>query len=293
MQETEYTLSNQILKVVINAKGAELQSIIHSGTKLEYMWNADPNFWAKKSPVLFPIVGGLKNNSYTYQGQTYSLGRHGFARERMFTVTDQSVSSITFTLEADEETLSVYPFLFRFSVIYTLENDTISVSYLVENKGATEMFFSVGAHPAFTVPLVNGTSYDDHYLQFNENENTGRWPLSSEGLIKKAPTSLLENKNVLPMTKALFFGDALVFKGLRSNSISILNHKNPHGLNFVYEDFPYMGIWAFKNADFVCIEPWCGIADSVDTTGDLTEKEGINKLLPDTSFLRTWSVTLF
>lgn len=287
------SLSNNVLKISVSAKGAELQSIQHTGNGLEYMWSGDPAFWGKKSPVLFPIVGGLKNNTYQYKGKDYSLGRHGFAREKDFTVTAQTENSLTFSLEADSATLQVYPFPFRFSVIYTLEQNIITVTYKVENNGDELMYFSVGAHPAFAVPLVKGTGYTDYYLLFSQKEHSGKWPLSPEGLIRKEPVALLDNTNTLPLTKELFYGDALVFKDLGSNSISIVSDKTKHGLRLQYDDFPYMGIWSAKNADFVCIEPWCGIADSVDTSGNLIDKEGIHTLSPDESFTRSWSVEIF
>ena len=153
--------------------------------------------------------------------------------------------------------------------------------------------FSVGAHPAFKVPLVDGTTYEDHELVFSANETAGIYPLSADGLVEKYTEPFLNNSNSVPLTKALFAKDALVFKELRSDFIGILNHKNQHGLKLHYTNFPYMGIWAAKNADFVCIEPWCGIADSVDASGELAEKEGINQLDPGETFERSWTVEVF
>ncbi len=288
-----YSLSNNLLTVSVSAKGAELQSIVHKENGLEYMWSGDAAFWGKKSPVLFPIVGGLKNNTYQYKGKSYSLGRHGFARERDFTVTEQTENSLCFTLVSDAESLQVYPFDFCFSVIYTLIKNSITVTYKVENKGHEPMYFSVGAHPAFAVPLIEGTDYTDYYLSFNHIETSGKWPLSAEGLIKKIPDAFLINTKRLPLTKELFYRDALVFKDLVSDSISILCDKTAHGLCVSYNNFPFMGIWSAKNADFVCIEPWCGIADSVDASGDLTQKEGIHSISPEEQFIRSWSVEVF
>ena len=288
-----HTLSNDFLIVNLSPKGAELQNLIHTRTALDYMWSGDPAFWGKKSPVLFPIVGGLKDNTYQYKENSYTLGRHGFAREREFTVTTQTPNSIQFTLESDAKSLEVYPFDFRFSVIYTLDQNKLSITYLVENKGTESMYFSVGAHPAFAVPLVEGTEYSDYYLAFNHLETSGKWPLSADGLIKKIPDTFLINTKRLPLAKKLFYGDALVFKDLVSDSISILSDKTKHGLRLTYDNFPFMGIWSSKNADFVCIEPWCGIADSVDASGDLTKKEGINSLSSNESFTRSWSIEVF
>ncbi|HCL06563.1 MAG TPA: aldose epimerase [Chitinophagaceae bacterium] len=288
-----YHLSNDHLSVSISDKGAELQSIVHSVTKLEYMWSGDPIFWGKKSPVLFPIVGGLKNNSYQFNDTRYQLGRHGFARDRRFTVVEQSNDSVLFSLSADAESLLVYPFHFSFLVGYRLEGHTIHVTYKVENTDDNDIFFSVGAHPAFAVPLVEGTVFEDYYLQFNEKEDTGIWPLSPDGLIKEEAMPFFHNNDQIPLRKSLFYGDALVFKSLRSTAISIVSDKHSHGLTLTYSGFPYMGIWSTKDADFVCIEPWCGIADSVNTIGTLETKEGIHQLAAGESFERSWSLNVF
>jgi len=163
-----YQISNDQLTISISARGAELQSIYHRDNHQEYLWNGDPAFWGKKSPVLFPIVGGLKNGSYTFEGNTYPMGRHGFAREKDFTVTEQSAHQIRFTLHADEQTRAIYPFDFCFSILYSLKENMLTVSYEVDNTGDKTLWFSVGAHPAFAVPLVKGTEFSDHYLEFGE-----------------------------------------------------------------------------------------------------------------------------
>ncbi|RFM29809.1 aldose 1-epimerase family protein [Deminuibacter soli] len=286
-------LENELLKVSIAEKGAELQSIIRKDNGLEYMWSGDATFWGKKSPVLFPIVGGLKNNAYTHNGKTYPLGRHGFARDKVFTVSAQTANTIAFTLESTADTLQVYPFTFRFTVQYQLNNASLLVTYKVENTGNENLLFSVGGHPAFKVPLTDGGSYEDYYLQFDTAETAGRWPLSDEGLIKTATEPLLENTDTLPLNKPLFYGDALVLKHLQSKSVTLKSKTHAHGLRFHFDGFPFLGIWSAKNADFVCIEPWCGIADSITTTGRLEDKEGIETLAPQGSFAKTWSVDLF
>lgn len=288
-----YHLSNQYLSVSISDKGAELQSIVHRITELQYMWSGDPNFWGKKSPVLFPIVGGLKNNSYQFNNTSYPLGRHGFARDRMFTVVQQSDDAILFSLSANAETLLVYPFKFSFFVGYRLKENNIHVSYRVENTDEQEIYFSVGAHPAFAVPFVAGTVFEDYYLQFNEKEDTGIWPLSPEGLIREEAIPFFKNNDQVALQKSLFYGDALVFKSLRSTAISILCNKHSHGLKISFPGFPFMGIWSTKDADFVCIEPWCGIADSVATTGKIEAKEGIHQLSVGENFQRSWSINVF
>ncbi|MET3877422.1 aldose 1-epimerase family protein [Chitinophaga sp. OAE865] len=286
-------ISNEKLTVLVSPQGAELQSIVRNDTGLEYLWSGDPAFWGKKSPVLFPIVGGLKDNTYQYRGDHYTLGRHGFAREQLFAVTEQGAEHVSLRLSDNEATRKAYPFRFDFTIQYLLQDDQLQVTYQVLNRDDKTLFFSVGAHPAFKLPLVPDTTYEDYYLYFNKEEDAGIWPLSAGGQVETAPVPYLQHTHELPLKKSLFYNDALVFKQLASTAISIKSNRTPHGLTLAFEGFPYMGIWAAKDADFVCIEPWCGIADSVDTNGELEEKEGINRLAPDGLFERTWTATIF
>lgn len=287
------SIENSQLKISIESKGAELKSVFHKVHLLEYMWDSNPDVWAKSSPVLFPIVGELKDKTYRYKGGLYHLPRHGFAREKEFKVKNQQADAISFVLESSEETMAVYPFPFSFSITYSLQEDELSVTYLVENTGEEDMLFSVGGHPAFKVPLVNGTTYNDYKLVFEKRETAGRWPISKEGLIETTPQALLQDTNELPLTKDLFAKDAVVFKHLQSDSVQLQSDKTPHGAAFSFAGFPYLGLWATPGADFVCIEPWCGIADSVNADGLLQNKEGINRLLPDDSFSVAWKVRFY
>ncbi len=286
-------LSNEVLSVEIAAKGAELQSIYHLQNKLEYLWSGDAKYWAKKSPVLFPLVGGLKNNQYNYNGNAYQLGRHGFARDNEFNVLERTPDSITFSLRSNEQTKIVYPFDFLFKVKYSLKDSQLTVAFIVENTGDYELLFSVGAHPAFAVPIDKNLQYEDYYLQFNKTENAGRWPLSADGLIEANSIQLLQNETKLPLNKELFYKDAIVLKHLKSDSISIVSDKSAKGIKVSFDGFPYMGIWAAKDADFVCIEPWYGIADNVNSNGKLTDKEGIIKLPSNQIFEAAYKIELF
>jgi galactose mutarotase-like enzyme len=155
------------------------------------------------------------------------------------------------------------------------------------------MYFSVGGHPAFNVPLTSNTKFEDYYLIFSRVENTGRYPLSAEGLIEAQPVAVLHNAEKLPLERSLFYDDAIVFKHLQSASITLESDKTDHGLIFYFEDFPYLGLWSKRDANFLCIEPWCGVADNVNATGNLTEKEGIIALPHGELFERQWSVEVF
>jgi len=284
-------LANEYLQIQIAEKGAELQSVKANG--LEYMWRGDPAFWGKHSPVLFPIVGGLKNNSYTFDGKTYAMGRHGFARDKVFTVLDKTENSVLLGIGDTEETKNVYPFSFEFLIQYILDQQQLNIQYIVKNTDHRDMYFSVGAHPAFSVPLEDGLRFEDYALYFSDIENVGIYPLDDNGQTLRTSVPFLEESSILPLQKSLFYNDALVFKELRSTEITLKSEKSQHGLTVSFDGFPYLGIWSAKDADFVCIEPWNGIADNVDATGDLTQKEGIHALKPAEAFRRNWSVSFF
>ncbi|RYY61781.1 MAG: aldose 1-epimerase family protein [Chitinophagaceae bacterium] len=286
-------IENDSLVVTLDPKGAELKRIYHKGTNLDYLWNADPAFWAKSSPILFPIVGTLKSDTVVYEGKDYHMGRHGFARDREFMIEKQDKSSIVFLLVSDEDTREKFPFEFEFRVEYRLSQSSLSVTYHVKNPDTKPLWFSVGGHPAFKVPLAQGEGYTDYYIEFEKPETAGRWLISKDGLIEDHSTPLLDNTNRLPLVHELFYKDAVVLKHLESASVTLRNSKSTHGLRFDYPGFPFLGIWAAKDADFVCIEPWCGIADRVNSNQQLTEKEGIEKLESGADFRRTWVATFF
>ena len=290
-----FTIENEYLKIEIDAKGAELQSIYNKKKSLEYMWTGDPAFWGKKSPVLFPIIGSLKNDTYFFENKIYQLSRHGFAREMDFTVTDQTASSITFTLTRSDASFEKYPFQFRLDIVYSIQDNQLQVMYRVVNKGdiSEKLYFSVGGHPAFKLPLLPDTVYTNYYLEFNKTENAGRWPISKEGLIETRSIPLLNDTQILSLSKELFYTDAIVFKQLRSDKVKIVSDKAGELFEFDFTGFPYLGLWAGKGADFICIEPWCGIADSVSSNQQLIEKEGINMLDSTDQFERTWKVTIY
>lgn len=286
-------LANDHLRVEISTHGAELQSIYNKHTKLEYLWNGNPEYWAKRSPVLFPIVGELKDGMYTHKGSTYRMGRHGFARDHTFVVSDHGEHTVTFTLTHTPETLRIYPFTFDFSIQYTIDDNRLYVVYEVQNTGNENMYFSVGGHPAFNLPLAENTDFDDYYIAFSQVENAARYPLSPEGLIINEPIDMLHNAETLPLRREMFYQDALVFKDLQSASITVESDKTDRGFTFFFEEFPYVGLWTKKDANFLCIEPWCGIADNQYATGELSEKEGIMVIEPGEFFERQWSVEVF
>jgi galactose mutarotase-like enzyme len=287
------TLENDRLKVAIKTKGAELCSVVRKDNRLEYVWSGDPAIWGKTSPVLFPVVGTLKENIFIYNGNSYTLLRHGFARDAEFEIVAREQQHAILLLKDSAASFKNYPFNFELLLKYELDNDLLKVTYEVRNTGTGKMYFSIGAHPAFKVPLTEGTIYEDYYLQFDYNEDAGRWPINKDGLIEQAPVSFFNNSFRVDLNRALFQNDALVFKHLHSHKVSLKTSHHAHGLDFYFERFPYLGLWAAKGGNFVCIEPWCGIADSVDHDQQLINKEGIETLPASDTWERQWKRRFF
>lgn len=271
------TISNSILKASIKHAGAELFSLKDNQNK-EYIWEGNPDFWGKHSPVLFPIVGTLKNNTYTIDKKEYQLSRHGFARDMEFKLVEKTGNSAVFSLESNAATLKKYPFEFELQLIYTLENTSLNIEYIVINKGETKMPFSIGAHPAIALP----ENFENYSFKFEKQEPL-KYNLLENDLISNKTETLKTTENVVPLTYKLFENDALVFKTLESNSLTILENKKPY-VQVDFEDFPSLGIWTKDQAPFVCIEPWFGYSDTADNSGDLFKKEGILVLEIDQSF---------
>jgi galactose mutarotase-like enzyme len=283
-------LENDNLIASFNTKGAELQSLKSKTNNQEYIWDANPEFWAKHSPVLFPIVGALKNNQYIYQDQTYTLSRHGFARDQVFEVEPVNAAEVVFTLQDSEESRQNYPFAFSLSLRYTLTETGLTCSYEVQNPAETDLLFSVGGHPAFATP-VNGKQYQDYKLTFNADTEL-EYHKIADNLISEETVSIPLDKQELHLKHELFYNDALVFKSLKSDTITLSNRVDQSGLEFQFPGFPYFGIWAAKDANFVCLEPWCGIADGVNHNQQLEQKEGIIRLGANESWQRSWTVKI-
>ena len=262
------TISNSTLKASIKHSGAELFSIKDNQNN-EYIWEGNPDFWGKHSPVLFPIVGTLKNNTYKIKDQEYNLSRHGFARDMEFELIDKTENKAVFSLKSSEETLKKYPFEFELQLIYTLNENSLDLEYKVINKGEEKMPFSIGAHPAIALP----DNFEDYAIKFEKEENL-KYNLLENDLISSKTKVLETSDGIIPLYYELFKNDALVFKTLESKSLTILKNANPY-IQVVYKDFPSLGIWTKENAPFICIEPWFGYSDTADNSGDLFKKEGI------------------
>lgn len=286
-----HTISNSEIEVAVKAFGAEWCSLKHLASDREYVWQAGAE-WPKHAPWLFPIVGTLKDNKYTYNGREYTLPRHGFAREKNFNLVEQTENHLLFRLTDDEVTHGVFPFSFVLEIGYTLKGSKVEVSCCVINPSEETLWFSLGGHPAFRVPLFEGEHYESYFLQFDQPLTANRWPLEN-GLIASKSIPCLENATELALSKELFKDDALVFKKFSARSVALRSQFHNHGFEFRLNDCPYLGLWAAKGADFICIEPWYGIADGVNAKGELTKKEGINKLEPGAEFRYSFEVNVF
>ena len=280
------TISNKILSASIKHAGAELFSLINNQNK-EYMWNGNPDFWPKHSPILFPIVGSLKNDTYSFNEKEYHLSRHGFARDMEFQLIEKTESSAIFSLSYNEETLQKYPFQFELQIIYKLEENKLNIGYKVINKGETQLPFSIGAHPAFALP----EEFSNYSIQFEKEEKL-EYSLLEDGLISNTTETLETLNNAVSLNYRLFENDALVFKTLESNSLTILENSKPY-IKVDFEDFPSLGIWTKENAPFICIEPWFGYSDTLQKSGDLFKKEGIIILEGNQTFNTSFDIEIF
>ena len=269
------TIQNEQLTVAVKALGAELCRVT-SADGVEYLWSGDPAVWSGQSPVLFPFIGRMVNGQYRLNGTTYAMAKHGFARTSEFNLIDNTENTLAFELTDSAETLACWPFRFSFTVRYTLAGNALTVRFDVDNRNDTDMLFSLGAHPAFACPLEAGIAYDDYVLEFETEETAGRWHLQ-DGQVGRCETNYLNRTQRIPLSKELFADDALIFKGLQSNTITLKSDAGRRAVRVEFDGWPDLGLWS-KGTGFVCIEPWFGHDDPVGFDGDLKDKPGILSL---------------
>lgn len=278
-------ISNSKLTASIKHAGAELFSLKNTLNK-EYIWEGNPAFWGKHSPILFPIVGTLKNNTYTINNTSYHLPRHGFARDMEFNLVSKTNESAVFSIQSDNETLKIYPFEFELQIIYTLVDSQLDIQYKVTNKSVSKMPFSIGAHPAIALP----GKFENYALEFEKKE-TLKYSLLENDLISNTMKQLETIEGQIQLNYPLFENDALIFKSLESNSLTILENNIPY-IKVDFADFPSLGIWTKEKAPFICIEPWFGYSDTKENSGNLFEKEGILTLEANQAFNSKFSIEI-
>ena len=276
-----YTLANDQLKIKVTKVGAELASLVHRESGREYIWQADPAVWGSHAPVLFPIIGVLKGGSTTIDGEEYRIPKHGFVRhnERL-ELYSKLEDRLTLRLCWSEETLAMFPYKFDFRITYRLRNEHLIVYHEVHNVGDEPMHFCLGGHPAFRVPFFAGDTYADNLLRFEHPENSGSYTVTEAGTLTRdqRPVPWAEGGTVLPLTHELFDNDALVFDDLATRSIVLESRTHGPWLKVDYAGWTHLGIWAKPTGDFVCIEPWMGLSDFVDSDGHFATKPGLVEL---------------
>ena len=266
-----YTLKNQALRVDISSLGAEIMSVTKNGC--EYVWQGNPEFWAGRTPILFPICGRLFGGKYTYGGKEYEMNLHGFARNSEFETAKLTDTYAEFKLRANEKTKACYPFDFELTVSYTLDGNAIRSSAVIKNTGNETLPATFGAHPGFNVPLDNG-SFDDWYLEFSEDCTPDELVFSdtcfNTGIKKAYP---LKDGKILPLRHSLFDIDA-IFMDRVAPSVTLKSDKSQRYVTVRYDGMPYLGIWhkPRTEAPYVCIEPWCGLPSFDGKIDDMATK---------------------
>lgn len=287
-----YELENEYIKIQINSLGAELRSLISLENGREYLWLADPAYWKRTSPILFPLVGRFKNNQFTYDGKNYNMSQHGFARDRQFELLDSdNKHKIALVLNSDSLTYENYPFNFKLIIEYELIARKVQVRWRVINMDNKIMHFSIGAHPAFMCPIDEA---DMCKLQFNIKDNLQYKLLGKDSLLldKVYDLPLIEGK--WQFTKDVFAHDALVFEDYQIKEVAMLDNNDKPYLTMHFAA-PVTGIWSppNKNAPFICIEPWYGRCDAADFSGNLNDREYGNSIAGGAEFAAHYDIEIY
>ena len=280
----KYTLKNGKIAAVLDSMGAELRSL-KAADGTEYLWQGDEKYWTGQAPNLFPIVGRLTQGKYTYKGKTYDMTIHGFARHSEFAIAEKSADKIVFVMNENAETLKCYPFKFRFSVTYTLKDDTLYTEYGVTNTGGGELIASAGGHPGFNVPLGGEGKFDDWYLEFEPKSDAKEIVLTAACFITD-DTKLFKLKDgKLPLKHGLFDNDAIVLADM-PKTVTLKSNASKRIVTVSYPDMKYLGLWHKPKSDapYVCIEPWASLPSYDGVIDDFDTKRDMVKLRPGESY---------
>ncbi len=294
-----YEIGNDTLVFAVNSLGAELTSL-RMVDDFEYMWQGSPESWTGRSPILFPIIGGLENDRYSLEGRDYQMASHGFARKKEWSLAEQTLDRdeakrLVFEQSSDDDTRRQYPFEFRFRINYTLENTTLQIGYHIENLSDSVMPFSVGGHPGFRCPLEDDCSFNNYRLRFNTEEKTVRY--LKKGKLLTGGTEPFELPDgILNLNHETFKRGAIILRDFASDSITLEREGGKRSVRVDFKGFPDLGIWTFpgKPQPFICIEPWFGVDSTSATAGDtdLRTKTGITHLPPGGRFDSRFSITV-
>ena len=281
-----------MLKIQTKKEGAELTSIKYNEKEMLFqgaqVLDSNGNtFWKRQAPILFPIVGQLKNSKKEIEGKKYEMSQHGFARDMKFEEISKTENEHHYMLKYNEETLKKYPYKFELHVIYEIEKDTLIVTYKVKNVDEKSIYFGLGGHPAFNCDYSNG----EYEIAFSENEDEIEFLKLKDGLIDTEIADNILEDNKIYLKENTFDNDAVIMKNIKSNKVVLQNHKtNKKILEFDFTGFPYLALWSKKGAPFVCIEPWQNTADRIDSTQIYKDKENIIKLEKNKEFECKYSI---
>lgn len=284
------TLGNDIITVSVKEHGAELCSIRKG--EVEYLWQADPAFWARHSPVLFPIVGAVWEGKYRVDGKEYPMGQHGFARDMDFTLVNRTETEVRYRLESSEETLAKYPWPFVLEIAYRIHDNKVDVIWEVTNPGETEMPFQIGAHPAFFYPDFDPETKERGFFSFGRAEDIEYILISEKGCAEtgvKYPMELKDGR--LPLDTSSFDRDAFIIEDYQVKKVTLHRQDGTPWLSLSF-DAPLVGLWSppGKNAPFICIEPWYGRCDRAHYEGEYRDKDWMNILAPGERFCSVYTI---
>ncbi|MBN1468882.1 MAG: aldose 1-epimerase family protein [Fusobacteriaceae bacterium] len=290
----ENYLESDKLIVRLNSFGAEYTSIKEKKDNCEYLWQANPKYWKRHAPVLFPIVGRVKDDLYKIDGKTFYMNQHGFARDMEFDLIDKNECSLTYCLDSDKVKIENYPYKFKLYTKYTLYDNELEIKYTIVNTDGKEIFFSIGSHPAFMCPLFEKEEFENYYIEFEKNETAEREFLDKNlRLYTGKKEIILNNSNVLNLTKGLFESDAVVLTKFNSKKVFLKSKTNNKCICVNLKDFKYLAIWSkTDDAPFVCIEPWLGRADFTDTDHNYKKKDEIIKLNINEKYECSYSISI-
>ncbi len=286
-----YKIANKTFTALVDSLGAQLVSL-KGPQGFEYLWVGDPAYWKEHAPVLFPIVGALRDGRTKINGQWYQMGRHGFAKHLEFSLKEQTETSLALTLAATPETKALYPFDFSLTVAYALTDAGISTSFIVENTGDQPLPYSVGGHPGFNLPMDEPAAFEDYTIQFDQEEDQHCPVIDLQaGLIDWSQAGFRLEGREIPLQHSLFYQDALVFENLRSQKVRVVNKATGRGVEMDFTGFPMLGVWsAVNDGPYVCLEPWTGCATLTTEGDEFVEKKGMAQLAPGEKARHSFSV---
>ena len=282
-------LENDYLIIETNKSGAELTRIFSKKENKEILWNGDSKYWGRHSPILFPIVGRLKDNETIIDDKTYNITQHGFARDMDFDLIDITNDSISYKLTSNEDTKKYYPYSFELIITYKLVNNSVIISWNVKNIDSNDMYFSIGAHPAFNI----NSNVEDYYLEFNCRNNIENIALNGPYNDKYTKIATLDKLN---LSNNIFKNDAIIYTNI--DGIKLKSKKDDYFINISFNNFPLVGIWSPYDNDtnsiepFICIEPWYGLCDNINSDKVFKNKPFINILKSKEAFNTSYSISI-